>query len=47
VTDEDRREDDKLDEELDETFPASDPPSTWAGSDADDDDQSGTSPESR
>ncbi len=32
-----REEDDKLDEELEETFPASDPPSTWAGRDDDED----------
>jgi hypothetical protein len=35
-----REEDDdaKLDEELEESFPASDPPSTWAGRDEDDED---------
>jgi hypothetical protein len=33
-------EDEKLDEELEETFPASDPPSTWARRDEDDEDES-------
>jgi hypothetical protein len=33
-------EDAKLDEALEETFPASDPPSTWAGRDEDDADES-------
>jgi hypothetical protein len=33
-------EDAKLDEELEETFPASDPPSTWARRDDDDEDDS-------
>jgi hypothetical protein len=30
-------DEDKLDEELAESFPASDPPSTWAGRDDDED----------
>ena len=30
----------KLDEELEESFPASDPPSTWARRDEDDEDES-------
>ena len=29
-------DDERLDEELEESFPASDPPSTWAGRDEDD-----------
>jgi hypothetical protein len=33
-------EDEKLDEELEESFPASDPPSTWARRDEDDEDES-------
>jgi hypothetical protein len=33
-------EDEKLDEELAESFPASDPPSTWARRDDDDEDES-------
>ena len=35
-----RDEDAKLDEELEESFPASDPPSTWARRDEDDEDDS-------
>ncbi len=31
---------DKLDEELEESFPASDPPSTWARRDDEDEDES-------
>jgi hypothetical protein len=38
VTDE--ADEDRLDEELEESFPASDPPSTWAGRDDDDEDES-------
>jgi hypothetical protein len=33
-------EDAKLDEALEETFPASDPPTTWARRDEDDEDES-------
>jgi hypothetical protein len=43
VTDESTPRDDeeaKLDEELEESFPASDPPSTWARRDEDDEDDS-------
>jgi hypothetical protein len=32
-------EDHRLDEELEESFPASDPPSTWARRDEDDEDE--------